>query len=56
MNSILNARVSTDKQPQKELSIPAQAAVLRQLAKNKDWQVIAEDPPPALLRRLEIVQ
>src|SRR5204862_3486678 len=42
MNCVLDARVSTDKQAQKELSIPAQVAAMRQFAKSQGWRVMAE--------------
>ncbi len=42
MNCILYARVSTDKQAQKELSIPAQLAAMRQFAKGNGWSVLEE--------------
>ena len=42
MNCILYARVSTDKQAQKELSIPAQLAAMRQFAKGNGWRVLEE--------------
>ena len=42
MNCILYARVSTDKQAQKELSIPAQLAAMRQFAKSNRWKVLEE--------------
>ena len=42
MKCVLYARVSTDKQAQKELSIPAQLTAMRQFAKSQSWRVIAE--------------
>lgn len=42
MNCILYARVSTDRQAQKELSIPAQLAAMRQFAKGNGWRVLEE--------------
>jgi site-specific DNA recombinase len=42
MNCVLYARVSTDKQAQKELSIPAQLSAMRQYAKSNAWRIIAE--------------
>jgi site-specific DNA recombinase len=40
MNCLLYARVSTDKQAQKELSIPAQLDAMRQFAKRQDWKIV----------------
>jgi DNA invertase Pin-like site-specific DNA recombinase len=40
MNCLLYARVSTDKQAQKELSIPAQLDAMKQHARSNDWKVI----------------
>jgi len=40
MNCLLYARVSTDKQAQKDLSIPAQIAAMREYAKRNGWKVI----------------
>jgi len=39
MNCLLYARVSTDKQAQKDLSIPAQIEAMREYAKRNDWKV-----------------
>jgi len=39
MNCLLYARVSTDKQAQKELSIPAQIATMTEYAKKNGWKV-----------------
>jgi site-specific DNA recombinase len=39
MNCLLYARVSTDKQAQKDLSIPAQIAAMTQYAKTNGWKV-----------------
>ena len=39
MNCLLYARVSTDKQAQKKLSIPAQIAAMREYAKKNGWKV-----------------
>jgi len=36
----LYARVSTDKQAQKDLSIPAQIEAMRNYAKRNDWNAI----------------
>jgi site-specific DNA recombinase len=40
VNCLLYARVSTDKQAQKELSIPAQIDAMRQHARRNGWKVI----------------
>jgi site-specific DNA recombinase len=40
MNCLLYARVSTDKQAQKDLSIPAQIAAMREYARRNNWHVI----------------
>lgn len=39
MNCLLYARVSTDKQAQKDLSIPAQIEAMREYAKKNNWKV-----------------
>jgi DNA invertase Pin-like site-specific DNA recombinase len=39
MNCLLYARVSTDKQAQKDLSIPAQIEAMREYAKRNGWKV-----------------
>lgn len=38
MNCLLYARVSTDKQAQEDLSIPAQIEAMRNYAKKNDWK------------------
>jgi len=40
MNCLLYARVSTDKQAQKDLSIPAQIAAMKEYAKRNGWKVV----------------
>lgn len=40
MNCLLYARVSTDKQAQKDLSIPAQIEAMREYAKRNGWRVV----------------
>ncbi len=40
MNCLLYARVSTDKQAQKDLSIPAQITAMREYAKTNGWKVV----------------
>ena len=40
MNCLLYARVSTDKQAQKELSIPAQIDAMKEYAKRKGWHIV----------------
>ena len=39
MNTLLYARVSTDRQAQKDLSIPAQLSTMKEFAKKKGWKV-----------------
>ncbi|MHC4138768.1 MAG: recombinase family protein, partial [Planctomycetota bacterium] len=40
MNCLLYARVSTDKQAQKDLSIPAQIDAMKEYAKRNSWKVV----------------
>lgn len=40
MNTLLYARVSTDRQAQKDLSIPAQLLAMQEFTKKKGWKVI----------------
>lgn len=40
MNCLIYARVSTDKQAQKDLSIPAQVEAMREYAKRNNWKII----------------
>lgn len=42
MNCLIYARVSTDKQAEKELSIPAQLSAMRQYAFDRGWQIVHE--------------
>ncbi len=42
MNCILYARVSTDKQADKDLSIPAQLQAMRDYARQHDWSIVEE--------------
>src|SRR5688572_2219843 len=42
MNCVLYARVSTGKQADKELSIPAQLQAMREYARQRNWTVIEE--------------
>ena len=42
MNCILYARVSTEKQAEKDLSIPAQLQLMREYARQHDWTVVEE--------------
>jgi DNA invertase Pin-like site-specific DNA recombinase len=42
MNAVLYARVSTDKQAEKDLSIPAQLQLMRDYARQHDWIVVEE--------------
>lgn len=46
MNTLLYARVSTDKQAEKELSIPAQLQAMREYARQRSWTVIEEFVEP----------
>lgn len=41
-NCLLYARVSTDKQAQRDLSIPAQLDAMREYAKKRKWRIIGE--------------
>jgi len=40
MNCLLYARVSTDKQAQRDLSIPAQIDTMRDYSKKNGWKII----------------
>ena len=40
MNCLLYARVSTERQAEKDLSIPAQLQIMREYAKKQGWGVI----------------
>lgn len=42
MNCVAYARVSTDKQAEKELSLPAQLHAMRQYTKDRDWMISEE--------------
>ena len=42
MQCVLYARVSTDKQAQKDLSIPAQLQLMREFARRQDWTIVEE--------------
>jgi site-specific DNA recombinase len=42
MNCLTYARVSTDKQAEKELSIPAQLQAMRQYASDRGWTILEE--------------
>jgi site-specific DNA recombinase len=42
MNCVLYARVSTDKQAEKDLSIPAQLQAMREHARHQRWTVVGE--------------
>jgi DNA invertase Pin-like site-specific DNA recombinase len=46
MNCLLYARVSTDKQAEKELSIPAQLAAMRDYAQQHGWTIVSEFVEP----------
>ena len=41
-NCLLYARVSTDKQAQKDLSIPAQIKAMREFAKRQGFRIVGE--------------
>ncbi len=66
MNAVLYARVSTDKQAEKDLSIPAQLQAMRDYARQHDWKIAEEfiEPGasakttdrPALQRLLSLVR
>lgn len=51
MNCVLYARVSTDKQAEKDLSIPAQLAAMREYASARGWKVISEFVEPGASAR-----
>ena len=42
MRVAIYARVSSERQAQKDLSIPAQVKALKRYALNRDWDVVAE--------------
>src|SRR5687767_13164753 len=42
MNALIYARVSTDKQAEKDLSIPAQLQAMRDYARGHDWRIVEE--------------
>src|SRR6266699_1178420 len=46
MNCVLYARVSTDKQAEKDLSIPAQLQLMRDYARQHEWTIIEEFVEP----------
>jgi DNA invertase Pin-like site-specific DNA recombinase len=51
MNCVLYARVSTDKQAEKDLSIPAQLQAMRDHASHQGWSVIKEFLEPGVSAR-----
>ena len=51
MNCVLYARVSTDKQAEKELSIPAQCQAMRDYAAQRGWMVVEEFIEPGASAR-----
>jgi site-specific DNA recombinase len=51
MNCVLYARVSTDKQAEKELSIPAQLQAMRDYARQNSWDVVSEFIEPGASAR-----
>ncbi len=48
MNAVLYARVSTEKQADKDLSIPAQLQAMRDYAKHRNWTVVTEFLEPGV--------
>ena len=48
MNCVLYARVSTDKQAEKDLSIPAQLQLMRDYARQRGWAVVEEFIEPGV--------
>ena len=46
MNCVTYARVSTDKEAEKDLSLPAQLTAMREYASRKDWTVVQEFVEP----------
>jgi len=48
MNAVLYARVSTEKQADKDLSIPAQLQAMRDYARQRDWVVVEEFLEPGV--------
>jgi site-specific DNA recombinase len=51
MNTALYARVSTEKQADKELSIPAQLQAMREYARQRDWSIVEEFLEPGASAR-----
>ena len=51
MNCVLYARVSTDKQAEKELSIPAQCQAMRDYAAQRGWTIVEEFIEPGASAR-----
>src|ERR1700726_2490559 len=51
MNCLIYARVSTDRQADKELSIPAQLHACRQYAQQRNWIIIDETIEPGISAR-----
>src|SRR5687767_14864165 len=51
MNCVLYARVSTDKQAEKDLSIPAQLQAMREHARHQQWTVVGEFVEPGASAR-----
>src|SRR5688500_229572 len=51
MHVCLYARVSTDKQADRELSIPAQLSAMRQYAHVRDWRIVEEFIEPGASAR-----
>jgi site-specific DNA recombinase len=51
MNCVLYARVSTDKQAEKELSIPAQQQAMRDFARQRGWNIVEEFVEPGASAR-----
>jgi len=51
MNILIYVRVSTDKQAEKDLSLPAQVTACRQYASSRDWHVLEEFIEPGASAR-----
>lgn len=51
MNILIYVRVSTDKQAERQLSLPAQLAACRQYANQRDWHIVDEFVEPGVSAR-----
>ncbi len=54
MNAVLYARVSTEKQADKDLSIPAQLQAMRDYARHRSWIVVEEFVEPGVSARTAV--